>query len=795
MGHAFRLILIAIWFALVSHPAAAQDNRAGAIDDAREALETISEEIDTAGGAEIDALEEQLRDVRDRSRERLADVEREISELESRLEPLGPAPAEGEPPESEAVAQERAALNEELSRLNGERTRINANIITANDLLAMASTSRIQRLYSELATRGPSPLSPSTWVNAAAPAASAAESVAGHFRKWLDAKADEGRARSAIGFSVGALVVAIIIFWPVNRWVMQTFATAFTGDDPPLSRRVMVAGLKMVARAVPGVIGGFLIIETWRAQGLITENGEGIARIFWLIILDLLIVTGFLRGLFAPENPAWRLAPIDASRGRVVSALIISIVFVFAAKTLLDEIVAITGAGPNLIALIDASAATTIAALLLTLARRQLWGGAALTTGAPVSGEAAGGEAKPLPSGWRYLRRGARALAIGMAAAALSGYTALADFIASRIYFLAAILALAWFFRAVMREGVFWLRDRFRDEPADTHVREDGVAENFEFWTIWLINFLLALTLAPIALILIGLPPSAVFDLAGQALFGFRIGPVQIPSLINVFLGLGVFVLVYAITRIIQRTVKAGPLSHSNMDPGAQDSLVTLIGYAGLIAAAFAAISAVGFDLGNLALIAGALSVGIGFGLQSIVNNFVSGLILLFERPIKAGDWIVTTSGEGIVKKISVRSTEIETFDRSSIIIPNSELVSSTVTNWTHKTKLGRVVVTVGVAYGSDVEKVKEILLRCANEHPLVVRFPEPFVTWQDFGASSLDFDVRAFLADISKGLSVRTDLRFAINKAFAEEGIEIPFPQRDVHVKSWPVERPEPAK
>ena len=270
--------------------------------------------------------------------------------------------------------------------------------------------------------------------------------------------------------------------------------------------------------------------------------------------------------------------------------------------------------------------------------------------------------------------------------------------------------------------------------------------------------------------------------------FGFNIGGVQIPSIANFVFGIGVFIAIMGLTRVAQRGFQKGPFAHSQIDAGVQNSLITLLGYAGLVVALFAAISTIGIDLSSLALIAGALSVGIGFGLQSIVNNFVSGLILLFERPIKAGDWIVTASGEGTVKKISVRSTEIETFDRSSIIVPNSELISSTVTNWTHKDRIGRIIVPVGVSYSADPEQVKQILLKCAQDHPLIFRYPEPYVVWQDFGASSLDFELRGFLGNIADGLQVRSQLRFAIFKALSEAGIEIPFPQRDVHVKSWPV-------
>ena len=208
------------------------------------------------------------------------------------------------------------------------------------------------------------------------------------------------------------------------------------------------------------------------------------------------------------------------------------------------------------------------------------------------------------------------------------------------------------------------------------------------------------------------------------------------------------------------------------------------------------AISSAGFDLSSLAFVAGALSLGVGFGLQSIVSNFVSGLILLAERPIKAGDWVSTSGGDGYVRKISVRSTEIETFDRATIIVPNSSLITDTVTNWTHGNKTGRIRIPIGVAYESDPDQVQEILLKCAAEHDLVLGRPEPVVYFMEFGASSLDFELRCFLADINYGMSVMSDLRFSILKELRAANIGIPFPQREIIIKSEePAAEPAPAR
>ncbi len=275
----------------------------------------------------------------------------------------------------------------------------------------------------------------------------------------------------------------------------------------------------------------------------------------------------------------------------------------------------------------------------------------------------------------------------------------------------------------------------------------------------------------------------------GYIVNGFDIGEFRIiPS--RVLWALLIFGSIVIFSSWVRSQLESNWLKMTSMGQGARDAMVTIIGYIMFIAALLAGLSAAGFDFGNIAIVAGALSVGIGFGLQNIVNNFVSGLILLFERPIRKGDWIVVGGTEGNVKEIQIRSTIIQTFDRSDVIVPNSELISGQVTNWVLSSKTGRATIPVGVAYGTDTEKVRDILLAIAEENENVVKtglVPKPKVLFREFGDSSLNFELRVFLDRIDTRLSVISEINFAIDKAFREEGIEIPFPQRDLHVKSLP--------
>jgi potassium efflux system protein len=177
--------------------------------------------------------------------------------------------------------------------------------------------------------------------------------------------------------------------------------------------------------------------------------------------------------------------------------------------------------------------------------------------------------------------------------------------------------------------------------------------------------------------------------------------------------------------------------------------------------------------------------VGIGFGLQEIVANFISGLIILFERPIRVGDAVTVGEISGTVSRIQIRATSITSWDRKELLVPNKEFIVGRLVNWTLSDQILRVDIPVGIAYGSDTEKATEVLLRVAKENPKVLDDPPPTVLFLSFGASSLDFELRAFSPDLQSFLPLRHELHMAVDRAFREAGIEIAFPQRDIHVRS----------
>ena len=246
------------------------------------------------------------------------------------------------------------------------------------------------------------------------------------------------------------------------------------------------------------------------------------------------------------------------------------------------------------------------------------------------------------------------------------------------------------------------------------------------------------------------------------------------------------FASVIIVERILQRLLIRRFLSKTRLQPSLQYGLSRIIGYTLIAIGFYVAFQSVGFDLSSLAIVAASLGVGVGFGLQNIINNFVSGIIILAERPISIGDRIEVAGVAGRVTKIQLRSTTVVTNDNITMIVPNADFISNTVTNWSHGDPKVRIRVPVGVAYGSDLKLLQRLLLEAAEEHPKALRDPLPVVLFTEFGDSSLNFERGVWTQEMTATpIHFTSQMNFIIEQKLRENDIEIPFPQRDLHVRS----------
>ncbi|MBZ0214919.1 MAG: mechanosensitive ion channel, partial [Fimbriimonadaceae bacterium] len=389
---------------------------------------------------------------------------------------------------------------------------------------------------------------------------------------------------------------------------------------------------------------------------------------------------------------------------------------------------------------------------------------------------------------WRWVQFACWVAVLAIPVAQAFGYLSLSQFIVTQLVITGIIVGALVLATMVIDEAL----TRGIGEGGDESLAEQighilGIQRTKIELTAILVNGLFKIILVIVALSFLlvpwGFESKDIFTWIRGAFFGISLGGLTF-SMASIFTSILIFFAILVMTRSIQYWLENRFLPHTALDIGIRTSIKIAFGYAGFLLAFTLGLSYLGFDLSNLAIVAGALSLGIGFGLQSIVNNFVSGLILLVERPIKVGDWIVVGTDEGYVRNISVRSTEIQTFDNASVIVPNSDLISGVVTNWMHKDMKGRVRIPVGVAYDSDPVQIQDILMEIAEAHPAVLQRPQPRAYFMEFGPSSLDFELRVHLRNVDTGMIVKSELRTSILKRLREENIEIPYPQQDVHLK-----------
>lgn len=700
-----------------------------------------------------------------------------MQDVKSQLGDLGAEPAKDAPPEPEGIAKER----ERLGTLFGayEATTKKAQVVEtrSDQLIRKIQDARRTLFADQILKRWRSPFHPGLWRQISFEAPYAILALKGVYEEW------ERRAQPLS--RVFMVFIPCVIVWAILRWMVQKLAmrlTSWHGSGPvPFFRRAGSTVAISLARMVPAISAMLLFYLYLSLLGTLTEQAEQFALSIIFALSVFVMISALTRTILAPNRPEWRLFPMPQASADRLRWLLQGTAFVYAVDLLWIRANDVLYT-PLSLTLAEGAIASSLFAfflmgILLTPLRE-----------APSNQEDLfdGTMAKASRLWPVWLKLPLWIAAYGILLAVILGYIPLANFIAGQILISGAILVMALLTYMTVREfsELLMVDEGLLDGKGRAGLRlSEPRRRQISALTQLFLNLILLLVVLPLILVQWGFSWAEIRGWASAAFFGFKFGPIEL-SLLSILTAIAIFVLGLAFTRMLQRWLASGLLRAPPMKSGIAHSIQMGIGYLGFIVSALLAASYTGLDFTNLAIVAGALSVGIGFGLQSIVNNFVSGLILLVERPIKVGDWVVVGNYQGHVRRISVRSTEIETFDRSSVIVPNSDLITSTVLNWTHGNSLGRITVAVGVSYDSDADHVYNLLHQVAQENESVLEEPKPVVVFEDFGASSLDFTLRVYIANIGETLRVQTELRMAILRVFRKENVEIPFPQQDVHIK-----------
>lgn len=692
---------------------------------------------------------------------------RQAELLQADLNALGPPPGDGEPSEAPGVAAKRKSLNEQLAEAKGTVKETELFITHADRIADAVQVLRRTRLTERVLSRGVSPLAPSVWRKALPELAAVWQSAYTAVESRL-ARDASGEETLAIGWHLAlGLVLAVVLAFPLRSGLIRRFGYVALEGEPTYLQRLGVAAFTGVVRSLLPSMAAGAVYAGLLYDEVLTEPAVEVARTALFALSALFFVSGFCRSALAPEEPEWRLVPIHDYGARTASRAITALAALFALDRVLGEIGSQFAFSVELLSIQKFVFGLAISAVLLALLRPRVW---------------FADEQAELRQGWRRLRYFLAVLVGAIPITAMLGFVVLSRLLATQLVLTAGIWASVRPLRRIATQSVAHALSQTsapgRRVRAGLELGDDGV-EMLAFWLGGVVELLVILVGIVALLVLWG---AAGKDLAAwlQSLFfGFTIGGIEI-SLAKILLALVLFAVFLAVTRMLQKTLEQRIFPRTRLDLGLRHSIRSAVGYVGFTLAAALGVSSLGIDLSNLAIIAGALSVGIGFGLQNIVNNFVSGLILLVERPIKVGDWVVVGEHQGYVRKISVRATEITTFDRASVFIPNSSLISGAVMNRTYADKVGRVVLPVGIAYEADPKKAGDLLQEIASTHPEVCRKPSPAVLFRGFGENALNLELVALVHDVDKVRAVTSDLCFSIHETFRREGIGIPHPQRD---------------
>ncbi len=717
-------------------------------------------EQDRVSDKVLDDLRQELTDWRNLFSDAQKENSLRIDTLKTQLSTLGPEP---ETPGSEpaVLTQRRSELTTKLNAARlpvqeAEEAHSRADVLIREIDALMRS-----RQTDQMLALGPSPINPALWPQAYNDLKTTLGLAVSEIRESWGSDAQRQDLRSDLPLTLLFLVIAILLLVRSRVWIMQL------GDMARARRRGSARGvigfIVSIGQVLAPMVGIFVLMVALNLAGVLGLRGQVIADVLPWFGFSLFSSLWIGTRLFATEGGGTPLIDMPRAALRTEARVNVALLgMLLGFWPILTDLSTQEGYSAGTFSVLAFPAILATGYLLMRVGR---------TLNNHIKLHAEGDSRTFRERAVLLMGRACALVGIVTPVLAAIGYTTLAT---------------SLLFPMVLTMGmisVLALVHVFLISLYGTVRKIDETEADQALLPVLMTSVLVLLSL-PILALIWGVRPTELSELWATFQQGFQLGEARVtPRTFMVFaliFGIG-----YVATRVMQSALRSSILPKTRLDKGGQNAIAVGVGYLGIFLAAVIAITTAGIDLSSIAIIAGALSVGIGFGLQTIVSNFVSGIILLIERPISEGDWIEVGGQMGYVRDISVRATRIETFDRTDVILPNSDLVSGVVTNFTRGNSIGRVIIPVGVAYGSDTRRIEAILHEIAENHPMVTVDPPPSVVFQGFGADSLNFEIRAILSDVNFMLSVKSEINHEIAHRFAEEGIEIPFAQRDIWLRN----------
>ncbi|MDM0031709.1 DUF3772 domain-containing protein [Variovorax sp. J22P271] len=741
----------------------------------RSQLEAIPATVETS--ADVRGMVEQLNAISIATDKFIAARTGELNDMNARLGELGNAPAAGTT-ENPDITRRRTALTRDRNALDADIRLARLVSVDAQQRANELLSKRRALFEAQLTERAPSPLGREFWEDIAdAWSGDVARlgRLGAEFESGFETAHGPGHAAPVLGTLAAALLLALLGNWLAER-ALARFAARFL---PPgrLRRSLLVIAIVTTNMVLVGVAaqGAFSVFDNhgvWGPQTRKLAQGVVQSSIF------IAFVVGLGRALLSNGRPSWRLPPISDPMAQRLAPF----------PWIMAMVAIVVWAPTQVNAVVEASFAAVVATHVMTALILTGMIGAMLLRlhGAPVAEPPAAAPPKEAPPGpapaadapepakgslderpmWvGVLLAAVTLILIGIWVLVAIGYVAMASFLASQLTW-AGIVAAAFYVLFKFADDLFVavvssrsnfgqrLQLSFGLEPRTL----DQAAVVLSGLSRVILFFYMVIALATP----LGTSPGEVYQRSGKFGSGVKIGEIQlVPGAI--ISAVTVLVVGFIALRVVKRWLEQRYLPHTGLEPGMQSSITTLLGYVGGIMVVAFGLSALGIGIERIAWVASALSVGIGFGLQAIVQNFISGLILLAERPVKVGDWVVLGNAEGDVRRINVRATEIQLGDRSTMIVPNSEFITKTVRNMTLANAEGRVLIRLPMPLTTHATRAREVILAAFADHPGVLASPAPSVTLEGVEVGFLIFQAVAYVQSPRLAGGVRSDVLFAM--------------------------------